>query len=173
MHSKQRAFRNLRDTLRMSPDPKAHPSNVHESRSWQCKEELAAEKQKTAIGTGKEAELARLHQLQLEEEKEKRVAHLGQIGVKRMMNQKLSMGWTAWKEQYDESRRKQRLLRTAGQRLMRPALVHCFHHWQRDWEAETALVAAMTQEERLQKEIDDRAIERGELNQLIEELQRV
>ena len=154
----------------MSPDPKAHPSNVHESRSWQCKEELAAEKQKTAIGTGKEAELARLHQLQLEEEKEKRVAHLGQIGVKRMMNQKLSMGWTAWKEQYDESRRKQRLLRTAGQRLMRPALVHCFHHWQRDWEAETALVAAMTQEERLQKEIDDRAVERSELNQLIEDL---
>ena len=70
--------------------------------------------------------------------------HLGEIGVKRMMNQKLSMGWSAWKEMHQEAMRKQRLLKTAGQRPMRPALVHCFHHWQRDWEAEVIEQATMS-----------------------------
>ena len=36
----------------------------------------------------------------------RRACRLGQIGVKRMMNQKLSMGWSAWLEMYQDYQRK-------------------------------------------------------------------
>ena len=72
---------------------------------------------------------------ELEAEREKRVQHLSQIGVKRMMNHKLSLGWSAWYEMYTEYLRKQRLLKAASARLTKPKLVHAFAHWQEDWDA--------------------------------------
>ena len=40
--------------------------------------------------------------------------HLGEIGVKRMMNHKLSLGWSAWHEMYTEHLRKKRLLKAVA-----------------------------------------------------------
>ena len=88
----------------------------------------------------------------LEDEREKRVAHLGQIGVKRMMNQKLSMGWSAWREMYLELQRKKNLLKAAGARLTKPALVHAFGHWQKDWQSTERKRASQSLEEQLAEE---------------------
>ena len=101
-------------------------------------------------------------QSKLEEEKEKRVQHLGTIGVKRMMNQKLSMGWSAWFEMYQDYLYKKRLLKNAGNRLAKPRMVQAFIHWQEDWDAliaaREAKRAKMTEAER----VADAARERRE-----------
>ena len=52
--------------------------------------------------------MERQMQLKLEQEKEKRVAHLQQLGVKRLMQQGLARGWTAWYDMYSEEQRKKR-----------------------------------------------------------------
>ena len=66
---------------------------------------------------------------ELEREKEKRVQHLGQQGLKRMMNQKLSMGWTAWHGMWSEQVRQRNLLKQAGARLTKPKLIASYAHW--------------------------------------------
>ena len=53
--------------------------------------ELNTARAQALNGTGREAELERQMALQLEEERERRVQHLGQLGIKRMMNHKLSL----------------------------------------------------------------------------------
>ena len=124
----------------------------------QTMEELDLTKQELQAATSKDSEQNRRHQLMLEAEKDKRVAHLQGIGVRRLMQQGLARGWGAWHEVYVEYRRKQRLLKNAGSRLTKPKLVHAFMHWQHDWQVETAYVAAMSQEERLQKEVQERCL---------------
>ena len=46
--------------------------------------------------------------------------------------------------------------------------MHAFAHWQHDWEVETVQLAAMTQE-RLQKEIADKAALEGQVTKLMTE----
>ena len=94
-------------------------------------------------------------------EKEKRVQHLSQIGLKRMMNHK-PMGWSGWREMYLTTTRKKMLLMAAGARPTKPKLVHAFA-LQRDRDIETqhllaekAAEAKMTHEQRLAKERDAR-----------------
>ena len=47
---------------------------------------------------------------QLEQEKEKRVAHLQQVGMRRLLKQGLARGWSAWHEVYSEAMRQRQLL---------------------------------------------------------------
>ena len=84
-----------------------------------CREELDQVK---ARETAREQSMA----LSLEEEREKRVAHLQQIGVRRLFSQGLARGWTAWVHEYNEYKRKKNLLQNAGARMARPKLVHAF-----------------------------------------------
>jgi len=96
----------------------------------------------SADARGAEEELQKQAALQLEAEKEKRVAHLQQMAARRMGQQGLAMGWTAWQEQYLDAARQKRMLAAAGARLMRPALTASFVSWRFDWqEAQKELVA--------------------------------
>ena len=102
-----------------------------------------------SLGNGQEAERERLLQEQLAAEREKRVAHLQQLGVRRLMQQGLARGWTAWLDIYLDYQHKKRMLKTAASRLSKPKLVASFVKWQRDWEAEEAAKATMSHEQRL------------------------
>jgi hypothetical protein len=68
-------------------------------------------------------------------EREKRIEQLGKVGLKRMLNQKLAMGWSAWHEPWIEKRRRLRLLKAAANRLTRPKLSAAYASWRREWTA--------------------------------------
>lgn len=108
---------------------------------------------------------AQAHQ-KLDDEREKRVAHLGQIGVKRMMNHKLSMGWTAWKEIYNLRTRRRNLLKRAGYRLAKPMAAAAFKHWQDDWQYTMRKKAHTSLEQQLAEEIALRKAVQLELAQV-------
>ena len=64
--------------------------------------------------------LERQMALQLEEERERRVQHLGQLGIKRMTNHNL-LGWSAWIEMYENCVRQRNMLKAAASRLTKPS----------------------------------------------------
>ena len=105
---------------------------------FKLKTELMAAREAALAGDGREAEVERLHKLALEQEKEKRVAHLQQMGVRRLLQQGLARGWTAWMDTYREYKHNQFLLRGAANRFARPKLVAAWGRWQRDWDAAIA-----------------------------------
>ena len=115
----------------------------------QLTRELKEARDAMLSGNGRAAEMQRLMEEELEREKEKRVAHLGEMGVKRLMNQGLARGWSAWHEVWAEKVRKRNLLKQAGARLTKPKLVKSYAHWRRDWEVEMQLNGLMTQEQKL------------------------
>ena len=73
---------------------------------------------------------------QLEENREKRVAHLQKQAARRIANAGIASGFSAWQEQWEEVARQKRMLAAAGARLARPALAAAFGHWLGDWSFE-------------------------------------
>ena len=71
---------------------------------------------------------------QVEEERQRGVAHVQQSAMRRMANASLARGWSAWEELFLSKKREKQLLRQAAARLARPALAACMAHWTRDWE---------------------------------------
>ena len=57
--------------------------------------------------------MERLMHQKLEQEREKRLAQIQQIGIRRLANMGLARGWSAWHEMFSEKLRKQQLLRVA------------------------------------------------------------
>ena len=80
-------------------------------------------------------EAARAAEAALQAEKERRVAHVQQMAVRRMAQQGLSRGWRAWAEAAAEAKRRESMLRGAVARMARPQLAACVAAWRRDWEA--------------------------------------
>ena len=134
-----------------------------ESECHQLREELARAREAMLAGRGHEAEMERLMQQKLAEEKEKRVQHLQQIGVRRIANMGLARGWSAWHELHIEHIRKRQLLRQAAGRLARPKLTASFIHWLRDWEEEVNAAAALTAEQQRAAELAEHAAAEAEL----------
>ena len=64
----------------------------------------------------------------LDEEKAKRVEHLGQMGMRRIMQQGLAKGWGAWHTMWEEKARQQRLLAASAARLTKPKLAAAVTH---------------------------------------------
>ena len=89
----------------------------------------------TFLGSNVEAEMLRKHQEQLEAERMKRVEHLANVGLKRILKGDLAKGWSAWHEMWEEKTRQQRMLAASASRLAKPKLVAGFSHWRKDWEA--------------------------------------
>ena len=81
------------------------------------------------------AEAARAAEAALAAERERRVAHIQQMAMRRMAQQGLSRGFGAWAEAASEAKRRESLLRGAAARLSRPQLAACVAAWRRDWEA--------------------------------------
>ena len=86
---------------------------------------------------------------QLEKEKQKRVEHLAQVGLRRMFQQGPARGWTAWHDLYEHNLYQKRLSQSAA--LSKPRLVHAVTHWRTDYESDTKLRASMTQEAKLKE----------------------
>ena len=78
--------------------------------------------------------------LQLEAERERRVAHLQEVAARRIGQMGLARGWSSWYGQWAERVRQLLLVRAAGARLTRPKLAASFGGWRRDWE--TVVMAA-------------------------------
>ena len=132
--------------------------------------ELNEARKAMAEGRGLEAEKARQAQEQLEKEREARIQHLAQNGMRRMMKGELARGWTAWHDQWADFVHKKRLLANSAMRLSKPKLAASFTHWQRDWEYEMAASALMTGEQKLTEEVKRRTIAETELTKVREEL---
>lgn len=114
-----------------------------EEESEHMRAELAETRKELQQSQLREAELKRLSDVTLDEEKEKRVAHLQHLGVRRLANMSLARGWSAWLDVSREYQRKKRLLRGATGRLARPKLAACFSHWLRDWDIDGQRKAVM------------------------------
>ena len=95
---------------------------------------LAAQLKGQALSA--EEEQARQNALRLEEEREKRVAHLQGVAARRIQQMGLARGWSAWLDGYLQHQMHQRMLRQAASRLMRPKLAAAAAHWRRSWEEE-------------------------------------
>merc|ERR1719171_2044548 len=80
--------------------------------------EKALENQRIALTGSQEEILA----MQAQKEKEARVEQLAQKAMKRIANQGIMRGWTAWSDQYQEKARQKRMIAAAGARMTRPAL---------------------------------------------------
>ena len=134
--------------------------------------ELKAAREAMAAGVGQEAEIRRKMEEELEREKEKRVAHLGEMGVRRLMNQGLTRGWSAWHGLWSESKRQRSLLKKAGVRLVKPKLIHSFQLWMLDWKANEAKLMMTTAEQRAAQIVADKAKKEQDLAMQVAELQK-
>ena len=137
-------------------------------------QELEDARSSMLAGNGREAELKRLMEEELEREKEKRIAGLQQQGMKRLMNQGLARGWSAWHGMWSEKVRKKNMLKQAGARLIKPKLAAAYKHWMKDWEIVLGAQAHMTQEQRILAEAEERTRimneMQAELNKVTKEL---
>ena len=88
--------------------------------------------------------------LRAAEEKEKRVEQLAQRAMKRLSNQGIMRGFSAWQDGYLTAAKQKRMLAAAGARIMRPGLAMAVSHWKGDWEADrrTSLALQVQRRER-------------------------
>ena len=106
-----------------------HEREKYEARLRAAAEESlrALEKQRAElIGQGGASEYAR-------RQREKQIEHLTQMSARRMGRQELGRGWRAWLDLFLESRRRERVLRGAASRLLRPKLLHGYGDWKAQW----------------------------------------
>ena len=77
-------------------------------------------------------------------QRQRHVEHLMQLAVRRMVKQKLALGWSTWRDKYRERQRRRRTLLASVNRMQRPKLVHSYRLWRHLWtkEQEMARVAA-------------------------------
>jgi Ca2+-binding EF-hand superfamily protein len=120
----------------------------HEKEERVRERELAEDMRLADVSRGVDSMRSEAERL-LEEEREKRVAHLQAVGVRRLLQKGLARGWSAWLEAHQEKQRRLRMLKAAGARLLRPRLVAGYQHWQSSWKSEQAKKANMTVEQRL------------------------
>ena len=91
----------------------------------------------------REEHLAALERLRVEltgsleeRQKQRRMEELAGKAARRMGNQGLVRGWTAWHEQWEEAARQRRMLAAASARLARPALAASLGAWLQSWHEE-------------------------------------
>ena len=118
----------------------AHSSALDQLRGELDAERGTTQQQRSALAAQLDAhgtaELQKQMELQakLEAEREKRVAHVQSIAVRRIGQMGLARGWSAWHGQWAEDARRRRKLVGAAARLAKPALAACMSHWRHDWE---------------------------------------
>ena len=67
----------------------------------------------------------------LEEEKSKRVAHLREMGARKLRRQTLARGWQTWQRGWAAERSRKNLARRAAGMLSQPRVVACLSAWRR------------------------------------------
>ena len=89
---------------------------------WQQEQAAAIEAAYELRAREKEEAHGKALAMQAEAEREKRVAHVQQKALKRMMQAGLTKGWQTWLDMYLERQRSMRMLAAAAGRRARPAL---------------------------------------------------
>ena len=116
------------------------------------------------MAAGSEAE--RLKVMREAEAKEKRIEELRYKAMKRIKNQGIMRGWSAWQELWEERVTERQMLAAAGGRLLKPKLAASLAHWRHDWETTAGIQGESDAESRL-------AVEREANAALEEEVQRL
>ena len=83
------------------------------------------------------------------------------MAARRIGQQGLSRGWTAWQELYDEQVAQRQMLASAGARLLRPKLAASIAHWRAHWEA--AARTAMAEAAEVLRAAEERKRGRGDI----------
>ena len=91
-----------------------------------------------------------------EQQKARRVEDLSHKAARRIANQGIIAGWTAWHEKWGEAARQRRMLAAASARLTKPQLVRCFGMWLQSWheEAQEAATKGHNQMLREQQQVN-------------------
>eukprot|EP00316_Scyphosphaera_apsteinii_P020171 CAMPEP_0119347442 /NCGR_PEP_ID=MMETSP1333-20130426/108527_1 /TAXON_ID=418940 /ORGANISM="Scyphosphaera apsteinii, Strain RCC1455" /LENGTH=672 /DNA_ID=CAMNT_0007359989 /DNA_START=81 /DNA_END=2098 /DNA_ORIENTATION=- len=71
--------------------------------------------------------------VRLDEAHEHRIEQLHALAARRLGQIGLARSWSAWLNAYALRQRRQRVMRAAGSRLMRPLLLAAFTQWNHDW----------------------------------------
>ena len=121
------------------------PKLMHAYRSWYSDWRKAAFQQEEQMRRQLAEELAL--------ERERRVEHLQQLGLKRLRNMSLARGWSAWHDKWTEHAHKLRLMKNASSMLLKPKLVAAYGSWRREWESEMLLLRSMTDAQKLAAEL--------------------
>ena len=115
--------------------------------------ELHEARQAMLEGRGMEAEQQRQMEERLAAEKEKRIEHTKEMAIRRIGKRDLTRGWVAWSDLYLEQRRRNHLLRAAGNKLTKPKLSAAYRMWFMDWQEEAVAKASMTVEQRMGQQL--------------------
>lgn len=91
--------------------------------------ELEELREKLSGLDGGAAEMTRLHQEQLQQEREERVELLRRQIGRRMISQEMARGWQCWYEFWSGKTYAMQRLRGVGNRLRAPELQHAFKAW--------------------------------------------
>ena len=124
----------------------------------------------TLLGGGS-AEISELMEAQSALEKEKRVELLRRQIARRMLNQGIIRGWTAWHELWAARVSALKMLRIVGNRFKTPGIALAFDHWVSEW---TALRKAAADKKRLaalRGAADGARGEAGSLQEQMEQMQ--
>ena len=133
------------------------------------KRELAKLKEAVESGSAQEAMLARKHQAEIEEERERRVAHLAQVGLRRIMQHGLARGWNAWHDLWVDISHTKRLLAASAAPCQTEARA-CGEPLGEDWEVEAARVRELSTAELLTEMKSKKESAEAELRQVRTEL---
>ena len=82
------------------------------------RKELDEARNAALAGKGMEREIERQMETKLEKEREKRIEHTKAMAVHRIAKRDLAKGWVAWHDGWFEQRRKERLMKSAGARIV-------------------------------------------------------
>jgi len=80
------------------------------------------------------------------------VEHTKEIAIRRIAQRELSRGWQAWVEPHLERKRQMQIMKSVGQRLLRPKLARGFQIWNRFAVVRKHKMSSMSIEEKLVNE---------------------
>ena len=133
---------------------------------------IALERQKVEL-TGSAADMMALQE---EKAKEERVELLQRQITRRIMNQDINRGWSAWLEMWEAKTWAMNRLREVGNKLRSPELAEAFDFWASECDAEKQKAALDDSQSELSKEVEARkaveeelALARQELVQKVKE----
>ena len=110
-----------------------------------------------AVLTGDKKEVEEQLTRRLDSERDARVQHLCDLGMRRFVNARVSKAFDSWSEGHRVFARQRALMRNAAGRLARPQLTACVAHWKDCYLLELERHATMSINERLAEEKSARA----------------
>ena len=111
-------------SLKAEKEAKASQKLAEQEEAAAAREKAKDEAMKKLWDGAKEQEQRNLA-LEMEAQREKQIAHIQQIAVRRIAQMGLAKGYTAWQTKYLEAKRRKNLIRSAGARLTKPAWIPC------------------------------------------------